>query len=186
MSIPNCSNGAEATATRGCVLPRASLVLTITTAQKIFAISSSRDKISCHNFARLSSWCWRALHASGIFQIFHLSFRATARESSQQAYFAPLDCHVTTFVAPRNDKMAGRPHPIVMLSEVETSPGKEMMQISQDYLLGGCAFGAIRETPLLCLVHVYTTTNCISTKILHLRLKSQRFRCNIVYRIRIA
>ena len=104
MSIPNCSNGAEATATRGCVLPRASLVLTITTAQKIFAISSSRDKISCHNFARLSAWCWRALHASGIFQIFHLSFRATARESSQQAYFAPLDCHVTTFVAPRNDK----------------------------------------------------------------------------------
>ena len=111
MSIPNCSNGAEATATRGCVLPRASLVLTITTAQKIFAISSSRDKISCHNFARLSAWCWRALHASGIFQIFHLSFRATARESSQQANFAPLDCHVTTFVAPRNDKMAGRPHP---------------------------------------------------------------------------
>ena len=111
MSIPNCSNGAEATATRGCVLPRASLVLTITTAQKIFAISSSRDKISCHNFARLSAWCWRALHASGIFQIFHLSFRATARESSQQANFAPLDCHVTTFVAPRNDKMVGRPHP---------------------------------------------------------------------------
>ena len=62
MSIPNCSNGAEATATRGCVLPRASLVLTITTAQKIFAISSSRDKISCHNFARLSAWwvrLWR-------------------------------------------------------------------------------------------------------------------------------
>ena len=105
------SNGAESTATRGCVLPRASLVLTITTAQKIFAISSSRDKISCHNFARLSAWCWRALHASGIFQIFHLSFRATARESSQQAYFAPLDCHVTTFVAPRNDKMVGTPTP---------------------------------------------------------------------------
>ena len=62
MSIPNCSNGAEATATRGWVLPRASLVLTITTAQKIFAISSSRDKISCHNFARLSAWwvrLWR-------------------------------------------------------------------------------------------------------------------------------
>ena len=30
------------------------------TAQKIFAISSSRDKNSCHNFARLSAWCWRA------------------------------------------------------------------------------------------------------------------------------
>ena len=39
------------------------------------------------------------------------SFRATARESSQQAYFAPLDCHVTTFVAPRNDKMVGTPTP---------------------------------------------------------------------------
>ncbi len=42
------------------VLPRASLVLAISTAQKIFAISSSRDKNSCHNFARLSAWCWRA------------------------------------------------------------------------------------------------------------------------------
>ncbi len=33
-----------------------------------------------------------------------LSFRATAWESSRQAHFAPLDCHVATFVAPRNDK----------------------------------------------------------------------------------
>ena len=41
-------------------MPRASLVLAISTAQKIFAISSSRDKNSCHNFARLSAWCWRA------------------------------------------------------------------------------------------------------------------------------
>ena len=30
------------------------------TAQKIFAISSSRDKNSCRSFARLSAWCWRA------------------------------------------------------------------------------------------------------------------------------
>ena len=30
-----------------------------------------------------------------------LSFRAQAWESSQQANFAPLDCHVATFVAPR-------------------------------------------------------------------------------------
>ena len=85
MSIPNCSNGAEATATRGCVLPRASLVLTITTAQKIFAISSSRDKISCHNFARLSAWCWRALHASGIFQIFLLSLRGATNVATWQS-----------------------------------------------------------------------------------------------------
>ena len=33
-----------------------------------------------------------------------LSFRAIAWESSRQAHFAPLDCHVATFVAPRNDK----------------------------------------------------------------------------------
>ena len=38
-------------------MPRASLVLAITTAQKIFAISSSRDKNSCRSFARLSAWC---------------------------------------------------------------------------------------------------------------------------------
>ena len=37
-------------------LPLTALVLAITTAQKIFAISSSRDKNSCHNFARLSAW----------------------------------------------------------------------------------------------------------------------------------
>ena len=55
----NCLNDAEATATRDCVLPRASLVLATPTAQKIFAISSSRDKNSCHNFARLSAWCVR-------------------------------------------------------------------------------------------------------------------------------
>ena len=48
-------------------LPLTALVLAITTAQKIFAISSSRDKNSCHNFARLSAWWVRALHASGIF-----------------------------------------------------------------------------------------------------------------------
>ena len=111
MSIPNCSNGAEATATRGCVLPRASLVLTITTAQPLFTLKTRGTKtqtpIPCECLLGVS----RALHASGLFPIFHLSFRATARESSQQAYFAPLDCHVTTFVAPRNDKMAGRPHP---------------------------------------------------------------------------
>ena len=78
-SVHHCSNYAEATTTRlkchserkrgnplnrnanlNGVLPRASLVLAISTAQKIFAISSSRDKNSCHNFARLSAWCWRA------------------------------------------------------------------------------------------------------------------------------
>ena len=80
-----CSNGAEATTTRGCVLPRASLVLTITTAQKIFAINSSKDKISCHNFARLSAWCWRALHASGIFQIFLLSLRGATNVATWQS-----------------------------------------------------------------------------------------------------
>ena len=55
-------NGAEATATRVCALPRASLVLAISTAQRIFAISSSRNKNSCHSFARLSAWwvrLWR-------------------------------------------------------------------------------------------------------------------------------
>ena len=30
----------------------------ITTAPKIFAISSRTDKNSCHNFARLSVWCF--------------------------------------------------------------------------------------------------------------------------------
>ncbi len=38
-------------------LPPTALVLAISTAQKIFAISSSRDKNSCHSFARLSAWC---------------------------------------------------------------------------------------------------------------------------------
>ena len=33
-----------------------------------------------------------------------MSFRAQALESSRKAHFAPLDCHVATFVAPRNDK----------------------------------------------------------------------------------
>ena len=37
-------------------LPLTALVLAITTAQKIFAISSSRGKDSCHNSARLSAW----------------------------------------------------------------------------------------------------------------------------------
>ena len=37
-------------------MPRASLVLAISTAQKIFAISLSMDKNSCLNFARLSAW----------------------------------------------------------------------------------------------------------------------------------
>ena len=46
-------------------LPRASLVLAISTAQKIFAISSSRDKNSCHNFARLSAW-WVCLRRKRI------------------------------------------------------------------------------------------------------------------------
>ena len=40
-------------------LPLTALVLAITTAQKIFAISSSRDKNSCRSFARLSAWCVR-------------------------------------------------------------------------------------------------------------------------------
>ena len=40
------------------------------TAQKIFAISSSADKNSCRSFARLSACCWCALHASRISQIF--------------------------------------------------------------------------------------------------------------------
>ncbi len=48
------------------------------------------------------------------FGTFHLSIRcgcphptvipSVAWESSRQAHFAPLDCHVATFVAPRNDK----------------------------------------------------------------------------------
>ena len=47
--------------------------------------------------------------------IFHLSIMcgcphptvipSVAWESSRQAHFAPLDCHVATLVAPRNDKM---------------------------------------------------------------------------------
>ena len=37
-------------------LPLTALVLAITTAQKIFAISSSRGKDSCRSFARLSAW----------------------------------------------------------------------------------------------------------------------------------
>ena len=57
MSIPNCSNGAEATATRGCALPRASLVLTITTAQPLFTLKNETDKITNRNFVRVLAWC---------------------------------------------------------------------------------------------------------------------------------
>ena len=37
-------------------LPPTALVLAISTAQKIFAISSNTNKNSCRNFARLSAW----------------------------------------------------------------------------------------------------------------------------------
>ena len=54
-------------------LPLTALVLTISTAQKIFAISSSRDKNSCHNFARLSAWLvrlWRKRINENLFRAF--------------------------------------------------------------------------------------------------------------------
>ena len=54
-------------------LPLTALVLAITTAQKIFAISSSRDKNSCHNFSRLSAWCarlWRKRINENLFRAF--------------------------------------------------------------------------------------------------------------------
>ena len=54
-------------------LPLTALVLAITTAQKIFAISSSRDKNSCRNSARLSAWCarlWRKRMNENLFRVF--------------------------------------------------------------------------------------------------------------------
>ena len=42
--------------TQVCVLSRAKLDFVLLTAPKIFAISSSRDKNSNRNFARLSAW----------------------------------------------------------------------------------------------------------------------------------
>ena len=54
-------------------LPLTALVLAITTAQKIFAISSSRDKNSCHSSARLSAWCarlWRKRMNENLFRAF--------------------------------------------------------------------------------------------------------------------
>ena len=51
---------------------------------------------------------------------FPLCHSERSEESSRQAQFAPLDCHVATFVAPRNDIMVGHPHPIVRSREIPT------------------------------------------------------------------
>ena len=54
-------------------LPSTALVLTISTAQKIFAISSIMDKNSCHSSARLSAWCprlWRKRMNENLFRAF--------------------------------------------------------------------------------------------------------------------
>ena len=51
---------------------------------------------------------------------FPLCHSERSEESSRQAQFAPLDCHVATVVAPRNDIMVGHPHPIVRSREIPT------------------------------------------------------------------
>ena len=53
-----------------CVSPRALLVFCFSTAQRICAISSSRDKNSCHSSAKLSAWwsapCVQAESSNGV------------------------------------------------------------------------------------------------------------------------
>ena len=58
----------------------------------------------------------------GLCAVLALSLMHSERseESSRQAHFAPLDCHVATVVAPRNDIMVGHPHPIVRSREIPT------------------------------------------------------------------
>ena len=71
----------------------------------------------CHACARndkeASDCCALYLH-------FPLCHSERSEESSRQAQFAPLDCHVATVVAPRNDIMVGHPHPIVRSREIPT------------------------------------------------------------------
>ena len=67
-------------------------------------VSFPGDVSTAFHSAQHDTWVGVALCAFGCGCPTILSFRATAWESSRQAHFAPLDCHVATFVAPRNDK----------------------------------------------------------------------------------
>lgn len=77
---------------------------------------------------------------------FPLCHSERSEESSRQAQFAPLDCHVATVVAPRNDIMVGHPHPIVRSREIPTVtvfPRNDKEEMEYSTCQSGCKIAVL-------------------------------------------
>lgn len=94
---------------------------------------------------------------------FPLCHSERSEESSRQAQFAPLDCHVATVVAPRNDIMVGHPHPIVRSREiptVTTFPRNDKEKMEYSTCQSGCKIAVL----WLAFARCFCCGNCNAHK----------------------